>query len=245
MLDGEMLAGTFVKTPDVTVIEVLAQSGLDFIVLDLEHAGIDRGQMDACLAVARALDFPTLVRVSAGTPQDILQALDAGGVGVVVPHVYSVEKAQEVARAAHFGRGGRGYAGSSRWAGFASRTMADVLAQDAQTIVIAQIEEPEGVDATAAIAAVDGIDALFVGPADISVSYGHTDLGSDDLQHALAVVGQATKAARKSFVTWVADAAKAADWARHGVTVFVLASEHTWIRVGASEAAKGVHAIKA
>ncbi len=244
ILGGDLLAGTFVKTPDVTVIEVLAQSGLDFIVLDLEHTGIDRGRMDACLAVARALDFPVLVRVAAGTPQDILQALDAGGIGVVVPHVYSVEKAQEVARAAHFGRGGRGYAGSSRWAGFASRTMADVLSQDAQTIVVAQIEEPEGVDAADGIAAVDGIDALFVGPADISVSYGHANLGSEDLQNALAAVGRATKAAGKGYVTWVPDPAKAAEWTRHGVTVFVLASEHTWMRAGASAAAQGIHAIR-
>lgn len=244
ILGGDLLAGTFMKTPDVTVVEVLAQSGLDFIVLDLEHTGIDRGRMDACLAVARALDFPVLVRVAAGTPQDILQALDAGGIGVVVPHVYSVEKAREVAQAAHFGRGGRGFAGSSRWAGFASRSMADVLAQDAQTIVIAQIEEPEGVDAAGAIAAVDGIDALFVGPADISVSYGHSDLGSDDLQAALAAVGKATKAARKGYFTWVPDPAKAAEWAKYGVTVFVLASEHTWMRAGAAAAATGVHAIK-
>ncbi len=243
ILGGDLLAGTFMKTPDVTVVEVLAQSGLDFIVLDLEHTGIDRGRMDACLAVARALDFPVLVRVAAGTPQDILQALDAGGVGVVVPHVFSVQKAREVAQAAHFGRGGRGFAGSSRWAGFASRSMADVLAQDAQTIVVAQIEEPEGVDAAAEIAAVDGIDALFVGPADISVSYGHSELGSDDLQNVLATVGKATKAAGKGYVTWVPDSAKATEWAQHGVTVFVLASEHTWMRAGAAAAAKGVHAI--
>jgi 2-keto-3-deoxy-L-rhamnonate aldolase RhmA len=244
MQAGEMLAGTFVKTPEVTVIEVLAQSGLDFLVLDGEHAGWDRGRADACLAVARALDMPVLMRVGAATPQDILQALDAGAVGVVVPHVFSVAKAQEVAKAAHFGRGGRGFAGSSRWAGFATRSMADVLAQDAQTIVIAQIEEPEGVDAAADIAAVAGIDALFAGPADLTVGYGHSDADNSDLRAALTTIGKAARAAGKAYVSWVPDAARAAEWASYGMTVFVLASEHTWMRAGASAAARGVHAIK-
>ena len=63
VLGRERLASTFVKTAEVTVIEVLATSGLDFIVLDGEHCGFDRGRLDACLAVCRTLDFPALVRI--------------------------------------------------------------------------------------------------------------------------------------------------------------------------------------
>ncbi len=226
MAAGERLVGTFVKTPEVNVIEVMALAGLDFICLDAEHCAFDRGRMDACLAVARALDLPTLVRVAAGTPQDILQALDSGAVGVVVPHVDTVAKAQQIAKAAHFGRGGRGFAGSTRWAGFATRTMAEVLAQDAQTVVIAQIEEPEGVDVVEQIAAVEGIDALFVGPADLSVGYGKTSVGSPELDAAMLRVGEATRAADKAYVTWMADAGMAAAWMRYGITVFVVGSDH-------------------
>ena len=244
MAAGEMLSGTFVKTPDISVIEVLAQSGLDFLCLDAEHSPFGRGEMDRCLAMARALDMPTLVRVPSGAPEAILAALDSGAVGVVVPHVDSVAKARTVARAAHFGRGGRGYAGSTRWAGFATRAMGDVLAQDDQTIVIAQIEEPEGVDAVAEIAAVEGIDALFAGPADLSVGYGETVVGSEALTRALATIGAAAQAAGKAYVSWVPDAAKAAEWAAHGMTVFFLASEHTWMRNGAAEAARGIRAIR-
>ena len=67
MLSGKVLAGTFVKTPAIEVIEVLAHSGLDFLCLDAEHAPFDRARLDACLAVARALDLPTLVRVPSGS----------------------------------------------------------------------------------------------------------------------------------------------------------------------------------
>lgn len=243
VLGRERLASTFVKTAEVTVIEVLATSGLDFIVLDGEHCGFDRGRLDACLAVCRALDFPALVRISSGTDENILMALDAGAVGVVVPHVDSVKKAQAIAKAAHFGRGGRGFAGSTRWAGFATRPMGEVLDQDVQTIVMTQIEEPEGVEVCDRIAAIDGIDALFAGPADLSVGYGHRTQDNPDLPMALKRIGQACADNGKGYVTWVPDAAKAAEWANYGMTGFVVASEHTWMRQGAAEAATGIHKI--
>jgi staphyloferrin B biosynthesis citrate synthase len=243
MAAGERLVGTFVKTPEVNVVEVMALSGLDFICLDAEHCAFDRGRMDACLAVARARDLPTLVRVGAATPQDILQALDSGAVGVVVPHVDSVAKAEAVAKAAHFGRGGRGFAGSTRWAGFATRSMADVLAQDSETVVIAQIEEPEGVDMVEQIAAVEGIDALFAGPADLSVGYGRSSVGSPELDAALMRIGAAARAADKAYVSWMGDAATAADWIRYGITVFVVGSDHALLLAKARETAAGVRAI--
>lgn len=240
MAAGEVLCGTFVKIAEVTVIEVLAGSGLDFLCLDTEHAGWDRGRLDNCLAVARAHDLPCLVRVPSGTAENVLMALDAGAVGVVVPHVDSVEKARLIAQAAHFGRGGRGFAGSTRWAGFATRTMADVLAQDGQTIVIAQIEEPEGVEAAAEIAAVPGIDALFAGPADLTVGYGLSAMGQQALMTALERIGAAARGAGRAYATWVPDAATAKAWSRHGMTVFVVASDHVFLRNGAAAAAREV-----
>lgn len=245
MLAGEFLAGTFQKTPSYEVVEVLALSGLDFVCLDAEHAPFDRGRLDACLAMARASDFPALVRVGAFTPQDILQAVDSGAVGVVVPHVDTVEKAQAVARAGRFGLGGRGYAGSTRWAGYTTRGMDDVLAQsESETIVIAQIEEPEGVDAAEAIAAVDGIDGLFIGPADLSVAYGKTDQASDELVGALREVGRAAKAQGKAYMSFVANVEKAQEWAGYGMTMFFMASEQSWIMSGGKACAEGIHGLK-
>jgi len=245
MLSGAPLAGTFLKTPAYQLIEVLAGSQLDFVCLDAEHAPFDRASMDACMAVSRALDFPVLVRVGDGSDREILQALDCGAVGLVVPHVDSVEKAAHVAKAARYGLGGRGYAGSSRWAGYATRKMPDLMAQSRdETVIIAQIEEPAGVDAADAIAAIPGIDALFLGPADLSVGYGHDHQTSDDLMAALQNVGKAAKAHGKGYVTFVANAAQAQDWARFGFTMFFVGSEHGWMRAGANADASGIHAIK-
>lgn len=240
-----MMAGTFVKTPSHDIIEVLAQSTLDFLCLDAEHAPFDRARMDACLAVARALDFPTLVRIPAAEPHYVLQALDAGAAGIVCPHVATPELAEGLARSARFGRGGRGFAGSTRWAGYATRTMADVLSLSEETMVIAQIEEPEGVEAAEAIAATPGIDGLFVGPADLSVGYGKTDQGSDELKAALVSVGEAAKAQGKCYMSWVPDASRARDWHGLGMTMFFVASEHAWMLAGANAVSDGIHAIGA
>lgn len=246
MLNGEFLAGTFQKTPSYEVVEVLAMSGLDFACLDAEHAPFDRGRMDACLAMARALDFPALVRVGAFTPQDVLQALDSGAVGVVVPHVYSTGKAAKVAAAARFGHGGRGYAGSTRWAGYTTRAMPDLLAQSRdETVVIVQIEEPEGVAAVDAIIATQGIDGLFIGPADLSVAYGKMDRNPDELKVALAEIGRAAKAAGKAYMSFVPGVEKAREWTQYGMTMFFLGSEQNWMLAGGREAAAGIHGLTA
>lgn len=242
MLSGAPLAGTFLKTPSYILVEVLEQAGLDFICIDAEHAPFDRAAIDACMAVARALDFPVLIRVADGSPREILQAMDYGAVGVVVPHVDTAEKAAAVARAARFGHGGRGYAGSTRWAGYATRAMPELLERSrAETVVIAQIEEPEAVMAADAIAATEGIDGLFLGPADLSVGYGKTDQNSPELIAALEHVGVAARAHDTAYMTFVADAQKAKDWAHYGFTMFFIASEHSWLRGVARTEAEAIH----
>ncbi|WP_112322121.1 HpcH/HpaI aldolase family protein [Oceanibium sediminis] len=235
MLSGELLIGTFVKTPAHEIIEVLAMSDLDFLCLDAEHSPFDRGRMDACLAIARALEKPTLVRVPSAAPAAILQALDSGALGVVVPHVNSVAKAEGVARAARFGHGGRGYAGSTRWAGYATRPMSDVLRQsDEETTVIAQIEEPEGVEAAAQIAAIDGIDGLFVGPADLAVCYGESDIAAPVVRDAIRDTGQAAQGAGKAMMTFAGSAAAGPELRALGVSMFFIASEHAFMLRGAN-----------
>ena len=243
MRRGDVLAGTFVKTPAHEMVEVLSMSGLDFLCLDAEHAPFDRGRLDACLAVARALNFPVLVRVPAGTPDEILKALDGGATGVVVPHVDSAEKAANVARWSRFGHGGRGFAGSTRWAGFASKPMADVLAMTKDTVVIAQIEEPEGVAAIDAIAGTEGIDGVFVGPADLSVCYGASDMNSPDLKDAMRRVGEAAKARGAAYVTFAPNTESAKALNAIGVTMFFIASEHAFMLADARRVADELHAL--
>lgn len=244
MLRGDILAGTFLKTPSIEWIEVLAKSGLDFVCLDGEHSPFDRARMDACLAMGRALDFPVLVRVPDGSQVEILKALDSGAVGIVVPHVFSAEKAAAVAKWSRFGHGGRGYAGSTRWAGYATRPMDEVLAQsETETIVIGQIEEPEAVDAIDEIAATEGLDGLFVGPADLSVCLGVNNMNAPEVRQAMGKVGEAAKRHGKAFMTFAADASNGAELNALGVTMYFIASEHAFALTTARQIASDLHAI--
>jgi 2-keto-3-deoxy-L-rhamnonate aldolase RhmA len=241
VIAGTPLVGTFMKTPSVDILEVLILGGLDFVCLDAEHAPFDRAAMNACGAVARAAGFPLLVRVPSATPAEIGAALDIGATGVVVPHVTDAATAARVARAARFGHGGRGYAGSTRWAGFATSDMATLLERSrAETVVFAQIEDPEAVEACEEIAATEGIDALFLGPADLSVAYGKTDQSSAELHAAMARVGKAAAKAGKGYATFVphAEAGKALE--KYGFSAWFVASEHAWIMAGARVAVQGL-----
>ena len=237
ILRREMLCGTFMKTPAHELVEILAVSGLDFICLDAEHAPFDRARLDTCIAMARALDFPCLVRLPEGSPAQILMALDSGATGVVIPHCYSVEKAEAVAKAARFGHGGRGYAGSTRWAGFATKGMPDVMAMNDDTVVLGQIEEPEGVEAVEGIAAVEGMDGVFVGPADLAVCYGKTNINDPQVLAAIGRVGEAAKANGKSAVTFAPNADTLGDLTALGVNMMFFASEHSWVLQGARQTA--------
>lgn len=241
MLAGDMLSGTFMKTPAFQLVEILAMSGMDFVALDAEHAPFDRGAVDACLGMARALNFPALVRIPDDSPAQILTMLDSGATGLVVPHVNTAEKARDIARAARFGHGGRGFAGSSRWAGYATRKMPEILKQsETETVVLAQIEEPEAVDDIDEIAAVDGIDALFVGPADLALCYGLTDPAAPEVRLAIRRVGEAAKKHGKCLVTFAPNTSWVPDLKALGVTMYFIASEHSYILDGAKAVAEDI-----
>jgi staphyloferrin B biosynthesis citrate synthase len=243
LANGEALLGTFLKTPHAHGVEVLATTGLDFICLDAEHAPFDRRDLDNCILAGRARDFPTLVRIACAHDEQILNALDCGADGVVVPHVKSADQARAIAKACHFGPGGRGYAGSPRAADYGLISMAaHQKASQARTILIAQIEDLEALNDIEAIAHVDGIDALFVGRIDLTVALG---CDSPDDPNVLAAVDQIVAACVKAgrpvgmFLPRPTDVAH---WRDKGVTLFMLGSDHSFLRAGAAamKAASGI-----
>ena len=239
VLSRDLMVGTFLKTPHYVMIEVFAQSDFDFLCLDAEHAPFDRRAIDECMAVSRALDFPVLVRVGDTSHREILWALDCGAVGIVAPHVQTVFQAEEIAKAARFGLGGRGYAGSTRWAGYATKKMPGLLAQSKdETVVIAQIEEPSAVEIAGEIASIDGIDGLFAGPADLSVGMGFENQDTNELKAALKKTGVAAKQNGKGYASFIGDANQAKSWTEnYGVNMFFVSSEHNFIRNKANEIA--------
>jgi len=231
---GALLSGTWVKTPSAIIVEVLALSALDCLVLDAEHAPFDRRDLDACILAARAAGKAVLARPQSSAPEAILTALDCGATGVILPHIGSAAEAQAAVTACHYTRGGRGFAGSSRAAGYTTLGMARHREAAKGVTVIAQIEDVEAVEAIEAIAAVPGIDALFIGRADLTIAYGAASPDDPIVVDAVARICAAGKAAGRTVGMFLGRASDVALWREAGASLFILGSDHDFILSGAA-----------
>ncbi len=230
---GKPLLGTFLKTPHPHIVEVLAATGLDCLCIDAEHAPFDRASIDLCLMAARAGRLPALVRSPSGSAHELLNALDCGADGVLVPHIRSAAEAATVARQAHYGPGGRGYAGSTRAAGYGSTSIPDHLRTSAErTTVIAQIEDAEALDHIDAIVAVEGIDALFVGRIDLTISLGCSSPDDPRVIEAVNTIVNACQRANRPVGMFLSRPADVAEWQAKGASLFLLASDHAFVHSG-------------
>lgn len=239
LLAGEPLLGTFVKTPSSIVCEVLGRSALQAVCLDAEHAPFDRAALDACVYALRSEGMPSLVRVQSDAPEQLLNALDIGATGVVVPHVTSVVQAESIARHCQFGARGRGYAGSTRAAAYTTKPMQDHLADSAAgTTVIAQIEDLEALEDIDAIARVDGIDCLFIGRIDLTVALGASSPQAPEVIEAVDRICEVCVAAGRRVGMFVASVDEVAQWRNKGANLFLLASDHTFLLQGAKRLAE-------
>lgn len=229
---GDDLSGIVVRTPSHQVIEVLAAAMRpDVVMLDTEHAAWNAEALDATIAVAVALDLPVLVRVAELTAASLQRPLDMGATGVVVPHVRTAEEAARAVLLAHYGDGGRGYSGSTRSAGWGTRGMNEVLREAAErTTVVVQVEDPVALTAVDAIAATSGVDAVFVGAADLTVALGAGSPTDERVDAAVARVLDACAAASTTVVAFAADAAAAADWRQRGVRCVLLGTDQARLR---------------
>jgi 2-keto-3-deoxy-L-rhamnonate aldolase RhmA len=231
---GDLVVGSFIKTPHLAIVEVLGQSALDCLVLDAEHAPFDRTQLDQCILAARANDMPVLVRPQAATAERILDALDLGADGVLLPHIRSAACAREAVRNCFYGPGGRGFAGSTRAAAYTSKGMAKARADGAKIVVVAQIEDVEALSEIQAIASVDGIDALFIGRADLTVALGAESPDDPIVVEAVTAICRAAVAANRRVGMFLARPSDVPQWREQGASLFLLSSDQEFLLKGAA-----------
>ncbi len=237
---GDLLVGTWVKTPHPHVVEVLSHSALDCLVLDAEHAPFDRASLDLCIMAARASGKTVLVRPQSSDDTHILNALDCGADGVILPHIRTAAEAEAAVKACHYVSGGRGYAGSSRAAGYTTKGMARHRADAKQVIVIAQIEDVEGVDNIDAIARVEGLDALFIGRADLTIAYDAETPDEPVVVDAVDCIVAAGKAAGRTTGMFLGRVSDVSMWREKGSSLFILASDQEFLLGGAAMLLEGV-----
>jgi 2-keto-3-deoxy-L-rhamnonate aldolase RhmA len=209
-MNSDLHLGTWISTGSAAVAELAALCGLDWILLDLEHGCESEAVVPGQLRALRGTATRGIVRVGAPHADLIGRVLDWGAAGVMVPHVESAAAAAAIVQAAyHAPRGRRGFARTVRACDYGLRPAEG----KARPLLHAQIETVVGVQACAEIAAVDGIDVLFVGPADLQHDLGR--LGADapfDYASCLQTVAETARAAGKAAGILLRDAG---DLARH------------------------------
>lgn len=174
---GDLMIGTIVSLDSPEVIEVLAAAGFDWFFLDAEHAPQSPLGLQRLIQVAR--DVPCVVRLPNQDEIWIKRALDIGAAGIIVPQVNTAEQARMIVKHAKYPPQGSRGVGVARAHGYGYGVADYISRANEETAVIIQAEHCDAVRNIGEIAAVSGIDAIFVGPYDLSASLNKTGQVTD------------------------------------------------------------------
>jgi len=185
---GNPTLGTFVKIPSLEVAEILAIAGFDFVVIDTEHALLSVRDVYELVVGYSRMGVDPVVRITDHGYGDAQRYLDAGAAGVLVPHVSNGDHAAAVMSALRFpphGTRGMGYAArAGQWGVLPGGVAEYVRVGEEEIVRVAMVEEAEAVESIDAILATPGVDAVFIGPGDLSMSMG-TTMADPELQDAI------------------------------------------------------------
>jgi 2-keto-3-deoxy-L-rhamnonate aldolase RhmA len=233
---GKELIGIFIKTPNYQLVEIVSSCNLSFIVLDAEHAPFDRSELDTSIMAAKSSSIPVMVRVPKSSDEYILNALDQGADGVLVPHINSIDDAKDVIsfakyRDANFPLGKRGFSNSSRSGNYGSLSLSKMIDKaNNKTALICQIEEKQAVDNIDDIVSQEGIDCLFIGTADLAVSLDCVDINDSRVINSIDRVVIAAKKANITLGIYLSDSRAIDTWRDKGFSLFIIGSDQTLLK---------------
>lgn len=229
---GQISYGTFTQLKSSVAIENIACAGFDYVIIDSEHASLDAGSVYERICAAELGGITPLVRICDITRSSILRALDAGAKGLIVPAVETVDQVRELIRHGKFAPvGKRGYMPTrdNQWGarpGSISDPVAYMAAANQDTLLIPQCETAESLECIEEIAALEGVDGIFVGPLDLSISMGiPMQLEHPAMQQAIRRVLKACQDNDKLSIIFAADAQAARRMALLGYDSVTLSSD--------------------
>jgi len=238
LADGRRQLGAFLALGDAHAAELMASAGFDWLLIDCEHGPND---LPSVLAQAQALaGYPVqaVLRPADHDAARIKQYLDLGVQSLLAPMVDTAAQAQALVAAMRYPprgiRGvGAGMARAARWGNVASY----YVHGESELCLAVQIETLAGLDNLDAIAAVDGVDGVFLGPADLAAALGH--LGQPMHADVRAAIEQALpriRATGKAAGVYCADPDIAASYAALGASFFLIAADAILLRTAAAAA---------
>jgi 2-dehydro-3-deoxyglucarate aldolase len=236
LTEAEPLFGLWLSLGSECAAEALAHAGFDWLLIDMEHAPNDSGDVTGQLRAIAAAHLPSepVVRLPASDGWLVKRVLDAGARTLMFPNIESAEEAAHAVRLTQYPTAGmrdglRGVAGAVRAASYGMRRDY-IQSANAQIATIVQIESTQGVQEVEKIAATPGVDCLFVGPADLAASLGH--LGDAKHPEVLAAIGHVVAAADKAGIAsgiFAMDSAGARQYREAGFRFIALAADVMWL----------------
>jgi 4-hydroxy-2-oxoheptanedioate aldolase len=241
-LAGRLLTGTWLSLGHADAAEMAAQAGFDWLLIDHEHGASDwRDLQHQLQAAAAGGSAAAVLRVGAVDPTVFKRALDLGVHGLMVPDVRNAETAHQLVDLARVPPLGlRGAATSTRNSAYGRDYAKYVATINERLWLMAQIESGEGLEQAEAIAAVDGIDVLFVGPTDLGIALG---LGAGSptepaFREVLVRVAQAAAARGKAAGVLARDEAQAREYRALGYSVIAMGSDRGLLAQGMRQCAR-------
>ncbi|MFP4058131.1 MAG: HpcH/HpaI aldolase family protein [Candidatus Brocadiia bacterium] len=234
--EGQTAVGAWVVGSEPTTTELLADVGFDFLVVDTEHAPQSPLSVQAHFMALEGSQATPMARVLWNDFVRVKQLLDLGAQGIVFPWVSTPEHARQAVAATRYPpQGLRGW-GPRRAIRYADDAL-DYYRHAAESIlVLCQIETREALDDLHAIAAVEGVDALMIGPADLSIALGVPfDLDAPAFADAVAQVRDAAQEAGIAFGVITSGAGPARRWMAEGARLVVAGSDDALLRMKARE----------
>lgn len=225
--------GIWSMLASANVLEVLTQADYDWVLIDTEHSPNELPMVLEQLRSVAQAGMPALVRPSTNDAVIIKRLLDVGAQTLLVPMVDSVQDAQRAAAAMRYPLAGmRGVSAGTRANHYGND--ADYFEHaNAQVCLLVQIESVAGLDSLEQIAAVDGVDGLFIGPADLAAALGHLgQVKHPQVQQAIAGALARCHAAGKPMGILMADAALAGGYVEMGFDYVAVATDISLLRAG-------------
>lgn len=190
LLRGEQLIGTMLTLTAPAVAEILALSGFDWLFIDAEHSVFATAELQATLQAVGSV--PCLVRLASAAEEPIKKALDVGAAGIIAPQINSAEQAAQVVRWAKYAPQGNRGVGIGRAHGYGLQMQDYIATANQRTTVVVQAEHIDAVNQIEAIVGVAGVDAVLIGPYDLSASMGR--IGQIDHREVVQAIEHVTAA---------------------------------------------------
>lgn len=192
--NGDLLIGTLISLASPEIVEILSHAGYDWLFIDAEHGAFNPQQTQPMLQAAG--NTPCVIRVPAGDDIWIKKALDIGAAGIIVPQVHTAEQAEQIINQCKYSPTGNRGVGIGRAHTYGLNFENTIKNANDETAVILQAESQRAIDNIEEIVKVPGLDAILIGPYDLSASLGRIgEVNHPEVQEAINRIADVCKAA--------------------------------------------------